>query len=349
MAILIDAESRILVQGPMCPALQRPISRRPFYAAQVVARVDVDPGGLALANLRLSGGAPAFACVREAVAVTGANVSLVVAPPERVADAVFEAVDAGIPLVVVQAEDVPPADRPRIRARLAGSGTRLLGPGCPGIVTPGGAQLGLAPSYVYARGSIGILSHSVVLAHEAAWQTTAVGLGQSTVASLGRRQIAAEAFGDCLTLFLADPATAAVVVVLDPRERVEGRLASALARRICGKPVVAHVVAPAGPPAADSPAGPPASDNVVGFAPAAAARPAAILKDAGAIIAETPMRIGQILAATIQTPAVQTPAHAWPQTAATRDFASAIRRVEREIYGPVLRVVAHGEEPQIST
>jgi succinyl-CoA synthetase alpha subunit len=244
---------------------------------------------------------------------------------------VIEAAEAGIALVVVLAEEVPAIDRQRIRAHLSGSGTRLIGPGCPGIVTPGGAQLGLPPSYVYARGSIGILSHSVVLAHEAAWQTTAVGLGQSTVASLGRRQIAAEAFGDCLSLLLADPATAAAIVVVDSRERVEGHLASVLRRRSCGKPVVAHVMTPAAPRPAE---------GVLSFERAAAAHQAATLKDAGAILAETPLRIGQILSAAIQTPAR-------PQPAGPRDFATAIRRVEREIYGPVLRLV--GEEPQIST
>ena len=350
MAILIDADSRVLVQGPVAPVTGPSFGPapacRPFHAAQVVGCVDLDPAGLAGANVRLLGATPSYPTVAAAVAATGANVSLILAPREQVADAVFAAIEAGIALAVVRSEEVPQADRLRIRARLAGGRTRLIGPGCPGIVSPGAGQLGLPPGFTYAQGCVGILSHSAGLAREVAWQTTLAGLGQSTVVNLARHQIAARAFAGCLSLLVADTASDAIVLIVDPRERIEDELASLLLSGTGGKPVVALVATAresAGARCRES-------GNLRSFERAAAARQAKVLARAGAVVVETPAQIGQALLAALRIPAPDGPAQlrAGNPRDCARDFASAIRRVEREFYGTVLRVVDRGDEPRIS-
>ncbi len=317
MAILIDATTRIVVRTAFNGRTPRAELALPVYATNAVAHVPSRPAdGLGAGHWFLDT-LPVFASIGDAVRRARANAALIFAEPALAAGAVLEATDAGVRLVVLVAEDVPAEGRALVSQALAGADTVLVGPGAAELVTPDGCQIGATPSYIFARGRIGILSESGALAREAALQTTALGLGQSSVVSLDRAPLSERTFIGCLKRFLDDEETDAVVLLTDgsgPMERAAAALLKAEGR---SKPIIAHVsVRPA------------AAGTEQSFVDGACASEAEVLRAAGAAIVDSPAHIGVAVKSMLD----------WRKSArrvrlAASDFVTVMRRVEQEIYG----------------
>jgi succinyl-CoA synthetase alpha subunit len=307
MAILIDVGTRIAVQTAFEGYESRSILKMPVYASNTVAHVTSRGTGYAGADHWFLNSLPIFASMGEAVARAKANAALIYAAPALAVGAVLAAIDAGVPLVVLIAEDVPAEGRALIRAALADTDTVLVGPGAPELVTPDGCQIGATPSYIFARGRIGILSESGALAREAALQTSALGLGQSSVISLNRTPLSEGAFIHCLKQFLDDGETDSIVLLTDGNGQIETAVAALLVAEGHSKPIVAHIGAP---PAATE------------------ASAVAALRDAGVTIVESPARIG----VAVKTALDGRDSERRVRLAAS-DFVTVMRQVEQEIYG----------------
>ncbi len=321
MSILIDENTRFVVQGAAQDQdANWPV---PFLASNIVAHVAPEGSERADGNRWAPDGAAVFGSVAEAVAATGANASIVHGGGAIVVAAVESAIEAAIPLVVIASDVAGETERERIRHLAEETGIRVLGPCCPGLISPGACQIGAMPGYIYTRGKIGILSRTGALTYEAALQTTAVGLGQSTVVALGSDPILPSAYVDCFDLFLDDPQTAGIVLLGDAFGGAEDRVVELLRRRGSSKPIVAHIAVDPGLEqrfATDRGAVRPISE-------AMAARKAESLRSVGAIVTDTPAQIGQIMRSLLEVRAAAA-YRGNPQN----DFVSAMRQVERVCY-----------------
>lgn len=324
MAILVDENTRFIVQGSNDQADPLSPANLPFYASSIVGYVSLDGAGLIDANRWLFGGTSIFASVGEAVAATGANASIVRSAADRAAAAIEAAIDAGLALVIVMTDVETAEDRERIRRRAVERGVTVVGPCCPGLISPGACQVGTMPGYLHTRGKVGILSRSGTRCHEAALQTTAAGLGQSTVIALGRSPIDPSGFLACFELLLEDPQTEGIVLLGDAHGRIEEEVAGLLHRRRCNKPVVAYIEAE-----------PERSDDawscgeVHSIGEAMAARKIEALRAAGVIVTDRPAEIGQIMHSVLEVKAAGSFA-----SRPKRDFATAMRQVEQVCYEP---------------
>src|SRR3989337_963653 len=207
MSILVDKKTRLVVQGIAGREGTFHAWACRDYGTTVVAGVTLGRGG------SRHEGVPVFDTVREAVAKEGANTALIFVPPAFAADAILEAIDAAVPLVVCITEGIPPLDMVRVARFLRGSGTRLIGPNCPGIISPGKAKVGIMPGHIHKRGKVGVVSRSGTLTYEAVGQLTRLGLGQSSCVGIGGDPIIGTTFVDCLSLFEDDPATHPSLVI----------------------------------------------------------------------------------------------------------------------------------------
>jgi len=242
MSILVDQHTRVICQGFTGKQGSFHSEQALAYGTQLVGGVTPGKGGQKHLGL------PVFNTVRDAVVGTGANASMIYVPAAFAADAILEAADAGIELIACISEGIPVMDMLKVKAALSGSGASLIGPNCPGIITPGACKVGIMPGAIHQPGTIGIVSRSGTLTYEAVYQTTLAGLGQSTCVGIGGDPIHGLDFIDCLRVFEHDPGTEGVIMVGEIGGSAEEE-AAVFIRDHMNKPVVAYiagVTAPAG-------------------------------------------------------------------------------------------------------
>ncbi|MEI8341512.1 MAG: succinate--CoA ligase subunit alpha, partial [Verrucomicrobiota bacterium] len=242
MAILVDKNTRLLVQGITGKAGAFHAKACMEYGTNVVAGVTPARGGEKFENK-----VPVFDTVDEARRETGCNATMIFVPAEFAADSILEAVDAGIELVVCITEGIPVIDMMRVKAAMVGKSNRLIGPNCPGIITPGQCKIGIMPGYIHKPGSIGVISRSGTLTYEAVWQLTMRGYGQSTCIGIGGDPINGTSHLDALKYFNDDPDTEAVILIGEIGGSAEEE-AAAWAKINCKKPLAAFIAGTTAPP-----------------------------------------------------------------------------------------------------
>jgi succinyl-CoA synthetase alpha subunit len=285
VSILVDSSTRLVVQGITGKAGMFHTRQAVEYGTRVVAGVTPGRGGGDV------DGIPVFDTVREAVSATGANASMVFVPPPFAADAILEAASAGVALVVCITEGIPPLDMARVLRDLKDSDTRLIGPNCPGIITPGVAKIGIMPGYIHKPGPVGVVSRSGTLTYEAVFQLTGLGLGQSTCIGIGGDPIVGTTFLDGLGLFEADPETEGVVLIGEIGGSAEEEAADFI-RSSMTKPVAAFVAGRSAPPGKRMGH----AGAIISGGKGTAPEKVRALEEAGVRIAPTPDRIGETLA-----------------------------------------------------
>jgi succinyl-CoA synthetase alpha subunit len=240
MSILVDRNTRVLCQGMGKAGTFHAIQCRE-YGTQVVGGVVPGKGGT------VKEGFPLFNTVAEAVHKTGANATMIFVPPPAAADAIMEAADAGIAVIVAITEGIPVLDMARAMRFLKERPTRLVGPNCPGLITPGQCKIGIMPGYIHKPGSVGVISRSGTLTYEAVWQLSSLGLGQSTCVGLGGDPIVGTSFIDLLQMFQADPGTEAILMMGEIGGTAEERAAEFVQQHVT-KPVAAFIAGQTAPP-----------------------------------------------------------------------------------------------------
>jgi len=285
MPILADNKTRAVVQGLTGAAGTFHAKQMREYGTTLVGGVTPGKGGT------VHEGFPVFDTVAQAVAKTGANTSVIFVPPPGGADAILEAADAGIELIVCITEGIPVLDMVRAKRALDSSLCNLVGPNCPGVITPGAAKLGIMPGYIHKPGAIGIVSRSGTLTYEAAFQITELGLGQSTAVGIGGDPVKGMDFIDCLSLFEADPQTKAVLLIGEIGGTSEEE-AAAFIKANMKKPVAAFVAGVTAPPGRRMGH----AGAIISGGKGLASDKIAALRDAGIAIVPTPADLGTTVA-----------------------------------------------------
>jgi succinyl-CoA synthetase alpha subunit len=288
MSILVNKKTRVIVQGLTGREGSFHSQQMIDYGTKIVAGVTPGKGG----TKHL--GVPVFDTVSEAARETGANASIAFVPPPFAADAILEAVDAALPLVVCIAEGIPVLDMVRVAAALKNSKTRLIGPNCPGIISPGQCKLGIMPGFIHKRGSVGLVSRSGTLTYEAVGQLTGLGIGQSTCIGIGGDPIIGTSFLDAIKMFNHDPETHAIVMIGEIGGNAE-EIAAEFIRKNVKKPVVGFIAGQTAPPGRRMGH----AGAIISGGQGTAKEKYAALRAAGIHTVQSPAEIGQAMAAVL--------------------------------------------------
>jgi succinyl-CoA synthetase alpha subunit len=287
MSVLVNKSTRLVVQGITGSAGAFHTRQCIEYGTNVVAGVTPGKGGQ-----MFDGNVPVFETVWEAREKTGCNVSMIFVPAAAAADSILEAVDADMDLVVCITEGIPVMDMMRVKAQMRGKRTRLIGPNCPGIITPGDCKIGIMPGYIHKPGNVGVISRSGTLTYEAVWQLTSRGYGQSTCIGIGGDPIGGLSHLDAVTLFNEDPQTNAMILIGEIGGSAEEEAAEWI-KANCKKPVAAFIAGMTAPPGRRMGH----AGAIVSGGKGTAAEKIKVLKEAGIAVAETPAVIADTLIA----------------------------------------------------
>src|SRR6516162_4870858 len=280
MSILVDKTTRVLCQG-LGKAGTFHATQCREYGTQVVGGVVPGKGGT------VKEGFPVFNTVADAVRQTGANASMIFVPPSASADAILEAADAGIAVIVAITEGIPVLDMARAMRFLKEKPCRLIGPNCPGVITPGQCKIGIMPGYIHKPGPVGVISRGGTLTYEAVWQLSCLGLGQSTCVGLGGDPIVGTSFIDLLRLFQADPQTEAILMMGEIGGTAEERAAEFVKQSVT-KPVAAFIAGQTAPPGKRMVH----AGAIISGGSGTAADKIAALRAAGIAVADSPADLG---------------------------------------------------------